>query len=311
MRIGLITPPDTVGSASLNDLIQQATQAEQDGFDSFWFVQLPHSGCDVLTAISLAGLQTNRIELGTGVVPTYPRHPLVMAQQALTTQVATGGRLTLGLGLSHKPVIEDVMGLSYASPARHMREYLSVLRPLVEQGKVDFAGEVFNVKGQLRVAESSPFPILIAALAPLMLRIAGELADGTVTWMGGLKAIEEHIVPRINAAAEVAGRPQPRVCVALPVAVTNDPVDAREHVAKTLQRYGQLANYRRLLDVEDAEGPADVAVVGNEAQVERQLRAFADAGTTDFIASIFPVGEDASVSVSRTTILLKELVGKI
>ena len=307
MRIGIVTSPDTVGAAALDALVEQVTQAEVAGFDSFWLAQLPLTGCDALTTLSLAGQQTSRIELGTAVVPTFPRHPLVLAQQALTAQVAAGGRLTLGIGLSHQPVVEDIMGLSYGSPVRHMREYLSVLRPLIDQEKVDFAGQVFKVKAELQVPGSSSFPILIAALAPMMLRIAGELAEGTITWMAGLKTIETHIVPRITAAAEAADRPQPRVCVALPIAVTEDQVAAREHVARTLQHYGQLANYRRLLDIEGVAGPADVAVIGNETDVERQLRAFVDAGMTDFIASIFPVGEDPSASVSRTWAFLKTL----
>ncbi len=241
------------------------------------------------------------------MVPIYARHPLALAQQAATVQVATGGRLTLGIGLSHQPVIEDAMGLSYDQPARYMREYLSVLRPLVNQEPVDFSGQVFNVKAGLQITGAAPCPIMIAALAPLMLRIAGELAEGTVTWMAGTKTIETHIAPRINAAAASAGRPQPRVCVALPIAVTDDRDRAREHAASALRRYGQLVNYRRVLDIEGADGPADVAVIGNESEVERHLQALADAGATDFLASIFPVGDDAPASEARTRSFLKGL----
>jgi F420-dependent oxidoreductase-like protein len=286
-------------------------KAEKDGFASFWLVQLASAGNDTLTTISLAGQQTRRIELGTGVIPVYARHPLALAQQAATTQVAAGGRLTLGLGLSHRPVVEDVMGLSYGKPARYMREYLSVLRPLINQEPVDFSGQVFSVKAGLEVTGSSPCPVLIAALAPLMLRLAGELADGTITWMAGRKTIETHIAPRISAAAESAGRPPPRVCVGLPIAVTDDRAGARQRADSTLQRYGQLANYRRVLDIEGAEGPADVAVIGNEVEVEEQLQAFADAGATDFLASIFPVGEDAPESEARTWEFLKSLNGTL
>jgi alkanesulfonate monooxygenase SsuD/methylene tetrahydromethanopterin reductase-like flavin-dependent oxidoreductase (luciferase family) len=144
-----------------------------------------------------------------------------------------------------------------------------------------------------------------------MLALAGEVADGTVTWMAGLKAIDTHVTPRIRAAAEAAGRPPPRVCVALPVAVTDDVSAARERAARTFERYGQLTNYRRILDVEGVEGPSEVAVIGDEASVERQVRAFADAGATDFIGSIMPVGDDAARSAERTRSLLKELVGKV
>lgn len=307
MRIGLITPPEAVASTPLDALIQQAVDAENEGFDSFWFVQLPAGGCDILTAIALAGQQTSRIELGTGVVPTYPRHPLVMAQQALTVNAATNNRLALGLGLSHQPVIEHMMGLSYEKPARHMREYLSVLRPLVNGESVGYAGDVFNVNATMSVPDSEPCTILIAALAPLMLKIAGELADGTVTWMAGPKAIEQHIAPKINGAAEAGGRSEPRICVGLPIAVTDDVDAARAYVADKLGRYGELVNYRRLLDIEGVDGPADVAVVGNEVEVTHQLQRLADAGATDFIASTFPVGDDNAGSLARTRQLLASL----
>ena len=307
MRIGLI---NVNGATPINELIQQVVQADKDGFDHFWFAHLPFNGYDALMSVSMAGQQTNRIELGTAVVPTYPRHPLILAQQALTTQVLAGGRLALGMGVSHKPVVENAMGLSYHRPAQQMREYLSIVRTLINDGQVDFSGELFNVKGVLDVPGSSPFPILVAALGPLMLRIAGELGDGTITWMVGQKTLESHIVPRINAAAESAGRPQPRVCVALPIAVTDDLAAAREYVARVYKRYGELTNYRRVLDIEGVAGPADVAVLGNEEQVERHLRALAEAGMTDFLGAICPIGDDPAASVARTWAFLKNLKSK-
>ena len=294
---------------SVDEHVQRVVDAEEDGFDSIWIAQI--FGADALTVIALAGPRTKRIEMGTGVVPTYPRHPFVLAQQALTVQAAAGGRLTLGIGLSHQPVIEGMWGLSYDKPARHMREYLSVLRPLVEEGTVAFSGDVFRVQGALQVPGAQPFPVLIAGLAPMMLRIAGELADGTVTWMTGPKTIETHIVPRISAAAEAAGRPAPRVGVALPVAVTDDATAARKQAAQEFQMYGFLPNYRRMLDIEGAQGPEDVAVIGTEAEVESQIRAIAAAGTTDFIAALFPTDGDPDVSMTRTRTLLKNLVGKV
>ena len=294
---------------SVDEHVQRVVDAEEDGFDSIWIAQI--FGADALTVIALAGPRTKRIEMGTGVVPTYPRHPFVLAQQALTVQAAAGGRLTLGIGLSHQPVIEGMWGLSYDKPARHMREYLSVLRPLVEEGTVAFSGDVFRVQGALQVPGAQPFPILIAGLAPMMLRIAGELADGTVTWMTGPKTIETHIVPRISAAAEAAGRPAPRIGVALPVAVTDDATAARKQAAQEFQMYGFLPNYRRMLDIEGAQGPEDVAVIGTETEVESQIRAIAAAGTTDFIAALFPTDGDPDVSMTRTRALLKNLVGKV
>jgi F420-dependent oxidoreductase-like protein len=312
MRIGIFYG----GVASLESKIQgpaghvqRVVDAEQDGFDSVWIAQI--FGPDALTIVALAGARTQRIELGTAVIPTFPRHPFALAQQALTAQAAANGRLALGIGPSHKLVVEDMWGLSYDQPAKHIREYLSVLRPLVQQGSVAFRGDVFHVSGALQVPGARPFPILIAAMAPVMLRIAGELADGTVTAFTGPKAVETHIVPRINGAAAAAGRPRPRICVGVGVAVTDDAAAARELAARDFQIYGTLPAYRRMLDIEGAPGPADVALVGNEAEVERQVRALAAAGATDLLAMIFPADKDEAASLARTLALLKSLVGRV
>ena len=295
--------------ASLEDSVNEVVAAENDGFAGFWFGHIFNA--DALTTIALAGAKTKRIELGTGVVPIYLHHPFAMAQQAITVQAAIGGRLALGIGLSHQPVIEGMWGLSYAKPAKYMREYLSVVRPLVHEGKVSYQGETFRVAAGIQVADAKPFPILIAALAPMMLKIAGELADGTVTWMTGPKTIESHVVPRMSKSAANAGRPAPRVCAALPVAVTDDVAAARERAGQLFQIYGQLPNYKRMLDREGVEGPPDVAIVGDEAEVERQIRGMASAGATDLLAASFPVGDDAAASIARTRALLKGLIGKV
>ncbi len=308
MRIGIFI--GSVGSsADLEGQVQQAVDAENDGFDSFWSAQV--AGIDALTLFALAGQKTKRIQMGTAVVPTFPRHPVVLAQQALTANAAMSGRLDLGIGLSHRPAVEDRWGLPFERPALHMQEYLTVLRTLVDKGSVEFSGEVFRVNAAIDVPSASTFPILIAALAPRMLRIAGELSEGTITWMVGPKTLESHIGPRINAAAEAVGRPKPRICAGFPIAVTDDPVAARQQAAENFVRYGQLPSYRRMLDIEGVESPVDIAIVGSEDEVEGQLRAVADAGATELLASIFPVGDDEDASVSRTRALLKLLVGKI
>ncbi|MEO6196759.1 MAG: LLM class F420-dependent oxidoreductase [Dehalococcoidia bacterium] len=297
------------GQASVDAQIQAAVRAETEGLDGIWYGQV--FGPDVLTCIALAGQHTSRIEFGTSVVPTYPRHPHVMAQQALTTQAATNGRFNLGIGLSHKPVVEGMWGLSYDRPAVHMREYLSIVKSLVDTGAASFTGENFRVQLSVSVPTPKPLPILIAALAPVMLKMAGTMADGTVTWMVGAKTLESHIVPRINAAAQEAGRPQPRVVCALPVAVCDNEDEAREKAARSFAFYGTLPNYQRVLDIEGAVGPAGVAVVGNEAAVERRIRELAAAGATDFLAGEFPVGDDPAASLKRTRDLLRNLVGKV
>jgi F420-dependent oxidoreductase-like protein len=306
MRIGISS--FSVGP-SLDEQLKVAVDADEAGFDSIWFHHI--FGHDALTLAALAGPITKRIEVGTAVAQTYARHPFIMAQQALTIQAAASGRFTLGIGPSHKVLVQDMWGIPYERVAENVREYLSVLRPLLDQGNVAFSGEQYRVVGALQIPDRSPCSVLISALAPMMLRIAGELADGTLTWMTGPKTVAEHIVPRINSAAEEAGRPQPRVGVSLPVAVTDDVAAAREAAATLFEMYGQLPNYRRVLDREGAAGPADVTIAGDEADVERQIRALADVGATDFVAWAFPVGEDAQSSVARTWSLLKGLVGKV
>lgn len=296
-------------AGSIDQLTKDVQAAERDGFHGVWFGQI--FGGDTLTAIALVGAQTERIELGTGVIPTYLHHPFSLAQQALTVGAAAGGRFVLGIGPSHQPVVEQMWGLSYEKPARHVREYLSVLRPLMDEGHVSFSGDVYKVNGGLQVPDAKPVPIIISALAPIMLRIAGELADGTVTWMAGRKAIETHVAPRINKAAQEAGRPAPRVCVALPVAVTNDLEKTRERASQAFNIYGQLANYRRVLDIEGAEGPANVGIFGTAAEVEQQIRDFASVGATDLLAAVFPGSDDAEGSMQETRDLLKGLIASV
>lgn len=305
MRIGLFFD-QPVPPVQMAELI---VQAERDGFDSYWMSHI--FTFDALTVLALAGARTSRIELGTSVVPVYGRHPFALAQQALTAQAATNGRLTLGIGLSHHVVVENMWGMSYEQPAAYMREYLSVLNPLLRGEPASHDGERFRVHAGLQVPGATKPTLLLAALAPIMLRMAGELADGTITWMTGIKAIETHIAPRINKAAKEAGRPQPRICVGLPVCVTEDAAGAREFAAKAFQVYGQLPNYQRVLKRGGAASPADVALVGNEAEVERQVRALASAGATDFAAVIFPTGDDAAASVARTRALVRGLIGKV
>ncbi|HEX6492370.1 MAG TPA: TIGR03564 family F420-dependent LLM class oxidoreductase, partial [Candidatus Dormibacteraeota bacterium] len=217
MRIGIFLG-DTGGPDPLGQLVARARQVAADGFPSVW---VPHIfNLDALIALSVVGREVPGIELGTAVIPTYPRHPLLMAQQALTTQAATGGRLLLGIGLSHQVVIEQMLGYSYDRPARHMREYLDVLLPALRQEMVNVDGETLKAHGGIAIPGAAPCPVLLAALAPRMLRLAGGVADGTITWMTGTGTIGDHIAPTITAAAEAAGRPAPAVFVSLPVVVT-------------------------------------------------------------------------------------------
>jgi 5,10-methylenetetrahydromethanopterin reductase len=285
------------------DSIVDATRAAADeGFHTFWLPQI--FGTDALTALAVAGHVVPGIELGTAVVPTYPRHPIMLAQQALTTQASSGGRLVLGIGLSHQLVIEGMYGYSFDKPLRHMREYLEILVPVVREGKVSFTGETLSGNVGVDVQGADPFPILLAALGPKMLELAGTVGDGTITWMTGAATIESHIVPTMSGAAERAGRPAPRVAVGLPICVTSDVAGARERAARNFAMYGTLPSYRAMLDREGVEGPGDVAVVGDEDAVRARLDHFAGIGATDFLANIFGSGEERD----RTRAFLRSLV---
>jgi len=301
MRIGTMLN-EPAGPEALGRLADTLREAAGDGFSSAWLSNI--FGLDALTALAVAGSQVQGIELGTAVVPTYPRHPAVLAQQALTTATAVGGRLTLGIGLSHKIVIEDMYGYSFDRPARHMREYLSVLLPLLDGERVSFDGETLRAGITLTTPRPGRVPVLLAALAPQMLRLAGERADGTILWMTGPATVRDHIVPAITKAAADAGRPAPRVVCMLPICVTDDPDAARARANRVFAIYGQLPSYRAMLDREGAAEPGDVALTGDEASVAAQVDGLAQAGVTDFVAAEYARGDDQL----RTRALLKSLL---
>jgi 5,10-methylenetetrahydromethanopterin reductase len=303
MKIGIGIGDVAGRGAPFDQLVAQAKRAEADGFASVWLAHI--FGVDAMTAAAVCGRETTRIEIGTAVVPTYPRHPHAMAQQGMSVATAIGNRFALGIGLSHAPVIEGMFGLSYAKSYTHMKDYLAVLAPLVRDGKVHTTTGQFRVNATLTIGESRPCPILIAALAPKMLALAGAVADGTITWLTGPKTLATHTVPRIREAAAAAGRPSPRIVAGLPIAVTDNAQQARRTVSRLFQGYGSLPSYRAMLDREGAQGPADVAVVGDASAIREQLDALHASGVTDFLAFPFRVdsGDD---SVERTKALLLE-----
>jgi 5,10-methylenetetrahydromethanopterin reductase len=300
MRIG-VSLSDPSGPDPMTGLREQIQRAADDGFSSVWISNI--FGLDALTALAVAGRDVPGIELGTAVVPTYPRHPAALAQQALTAAAATGGRLTLGIGLSHKIVIEDMYGFDYGQPLRHMREYLAVLLPLLDRRPVSFTGTTVRANIGLSVPGEGPVPVLLAALGTQMLTLAGQQAEGTVLWMTGPATVRDHVAPTLAAAAAAAGRPSPRVVCILPVCVTDDPAAARERASKIFSIYGELPSYRAMLDREGATGPGDVAIVGDEDAVAAQIRGLAEAGVTDFVAGAYARGDEAA----RTRALLRSL----
>jgi F420-dependent oxidoreductase-like protein len=302
MKFGLMM---TTGDLPVDGVLAAFQDAEARGFHSAWLANI--RGFDALTMLALAGRLTKSIELATFVTPTYPRHPSALAQQALTTQAATGGRLTLGIGLSHRVTMEAGLGFDWNHPVRHLREYLSCLAPLLRGEPTTFAGEEYKIDGyQLAVPGVTPPPVLVAALGPQLLRVTGRLADGTAIWMGGPRYIAETAAPTITAAAKEAGRPAPRIVAGLPICVTDTPDEVRQRANTAFARYGELPSYRAVLDRQEAgSSPGDVALIGDEAQVKAGIAELDAAGVTDFVASVYaPRGEDPE----RTYALLKSLV---
>ncbi|MCR9277111.1 MAG: TIGR03564 family F420-dependent LLM class oxidoreductase [Pseudomonadaceae bacterium] len=300
MNIGMMIGADGA-SASIDGVIAKAVEAEAAGLDNVWLANI--FSFDAITTLALIGQKTSRIGLGTAVTPTYPRHPTAIAQQALTTAAATGNRFTLGIGLSHKVVIEDMFGLSYAKPAKHMREYLSVLMPLARGEQANFDGDEYRVHGvAFDIPGAERLPVVIAALGPQMLKIAAEMCDGTNTWMVGPKTMDSHILASLKAA----GQDAPRIVAGMPIVLTNKVDEARAAIAEQLTIYGQLPSYRAMLDREGAAGPADIAIVGDENTLRGEIKRFEDMGVTDFNAAIAGVDEDAT---ARTLEFLGSMKG--
>ena len=284
MRIGIFAGTSST-SGNPDDLVIAAHTAAAEGFSSFWIPQI--FGPDAISVAGVIGREVPALEVGTAVVPTYPRHPLMLAQQALTANGLSGGHFTLGIGLSHQMVIEQMMGLSFEKPVRHMREYLSILRPLIHERTVAFDGQTMRTHATIGLGDVAPCPILIAALGPQMLALAGEMAEGTITWMTGADTLAGHTIPTISAAAERHGRPAPRIVAGIPVCVTDDPDRARQSAAATFAVYGILPSYRAMLDREGLAGPEDMALIGAEDEVAAGIERYRVAGLTDFLAVEF------------------------
>lgn len=284
MRIGIFMGDFAGETATVQAAVAEARRIADAGFASLW---MPHIfGLDALTTLAVIGAQVPDIELGTGVVPIYPRHPGALAQQALTVQSAAGGqgRLTLGIGLSHKLVIEDMFGYSFDRPATYMGEYVQSLAPLLRGEQTDAESERIITHLRLDVNVPAPPGLLIAALGERMLGFAAEHADGTITWMTGENTLATHTVPTLQDAAGDATK---RVVAALPVAVTDDVASAHARAAETFKIYGILPSYRAMLDREGAAGPEDVAIIGTAAEVTARITALFDSGVTEFVAVPF------------------------
>ena len=287
-----------IGGETADEVVGNARDLEERGFDSAWIGAFVGFGVEALTGMTLIARETERIELGTAVVPIQFHHPLALADHAVSIQHVADGRFTLGIGLSHPFIIEHWLGMPYSGGAERMGEYLSILRPLLERTEADFSGDHYSAHAGVHLADAARVPLLSAALGPRMLQLAGELTDGTVTYMTGPKTLEEHIVPRIRAAADAAGNRPPRVVAGgIPMALTNDVDAARTAIQEQQGGYGDVATYRRMLDLEGAETVADIAVVGDEEVLGGFLDRLEAIGVTDLMANPAAVDDGA---VART-----------
>lgn len=279
MKIGVVLAmPDE--KPSVRELIRRSVEAERDGIESIWLPQV--FGIDSLTVLAMAAQETRTVELGTAVIPIQSRHPTVLASQALTVQSASAGRLTLGIGVSHRFLVERMLGLDYVQPADRAAEYLEVLLGLLAGKDVRFDGRYYSVRARIDVADAEPPPILLAALRPRMARLAGMHASGTVTLAAGLTYLRDFLIPALRSSAALAARPMPRVVAMLPVAV-GDAIEERKELSERFRTYGDVSAYRAILRQAGASGIEDTAVVGDEESVFRQLSELAERGVTDLV----------------------------
>jgi F420-dependent oxidoreductase-like protein len=317
MRIGVMVGPERRRyGTKVERMLADARWAEESDLAAVWIPQIPDD-FDALTAAALIGQATTRIAIGTAVVPVQPRHPIALAQQALSVQAVCEGRLALGLGVSHHWIIDEMLGLPYEKPLATMRAYLDVLDKALEgPGTVQVENEHFRINNPLDITDVTPTPVLLAALGPAMLRLAGERSDGTILWMADERAIASHIVPHLTAGAEAAGRPAPRVVAGVPVCLCRDhEVDTAVARTNRILSEAEISpNYERLLQYGDARQVGDILAAGSESSIEKRLRSFADAGATDVSIRVVPIGEgrdELLASSRRTRDYLASLKGSI
>lgn len=317
MRLGVMIGAERGDMArKVKKFLEDIEWAEAAGFDTAWIPQVPND-FDALTMVALMGDRTGRIELGTAVVPLQAQHPIALARQGLSVHAGSGGRLALGVGPSHHWIVRDMLGLPYEKPAAYTRDYLEVLNAaLAGPGPVDVENDSFTVHNPTVLGADSPLPVLVAALGPVMLQIAGELADGTVLWMADERAIGDHIAPKITKAADNAGRPAPRIVAGIPVCLCapSQIEVARERANRILGEAEVSPNYQRLLERGDARDVGDLCAAGDEEAILRRFRSFAEAGVTDLSVRLLPIGDNRDELVAskyRTREVISQLAAEV
>lgn len=311
MKLGMFIVDTGPSREGIDDVVRNAAWAESAGLAGGWVPYVPWS-LDAMVALTVAAQATSTLELGTAVVPTYPFHPMAMARSALSVNVVANGRLTLGIGPSHPSVIERMYGMSYERAGVHTREYVEALRSgFAGSGQMEAHGDFYDFASIFTVPGAPQPPgLLIAALAPYMLRLAGELADGTILWLTDEHALATHVLPRIRSAAEAAGRPEPRIVVGMPIAICDDEAEGRAAAARIFATYTQIPTYARILERGADARPESVVFVGDEATVRDRLRRYAELGATDVLAAPFAWGDDKATITARTRDFLASLAAE-
>jgi|HubBroStandDraft_6_1064221.scaffolds.fasta_scaffold119885_3 F420-dependent oxidoreductase-like protein len=309
MRLSLLYPE----TRSLDVVRSLAVDTEELGFCGMWLGSA--FGFDPIMAVALAGEATSTIELGVAVVPTWPRHPVVMAQQALTASAACHGRFRLGIGPSHAPVMK-MYGIELDRPIGHLREYLTVVRALLAEGQVGHKGEHYRVRAFLDVADAPPPPVLLGVLREQSARLAGSHADGALCWLGPADYLHRVVAPNMAAGAQAAGRPTPPLVAEFPCALSRDRDAVRAMAARDLAIYPQVPFYRAMWEAAGipigesgwTDEMLDASVVhGDEDAVAAAVRALFDAGADEVALSPFGVGDDPVASQQACVRVLSDI----
>ncbi|MGW4049771.1 LLM class F420-dependent oxidoreductase [Streptomyces sp. NPDC004779] len=293
---------------SVDTTVRLAREARDAGLHSAWFGQ--SFAYDSPTLAAIVGREVPGLHVGTAALPVFGRHPLLVSGQAQTAQAATGGRYHLGLALGTRHLTETAFGLPYQRPIGLLREFLTALRPLLHTGEADFHGELLTATTPYSAAvpgAQPPVPVLVAAMGPQALRVSGELADGILPFLAGPRALAEHIVPAVTAAARKAGRPAPRIVALVPGAVTDEPDGLRRRAAEALALYERIPSYQRVIELSGADRAADLAVLGDEETLAAEIRRYRDAGATELVFTATDLGGEEARR--RTWKLLGELSG--
>ncbi|HEV2415804.1 MAG TPA: LLM class flavin-dependent oxidoreductase [Candidatus Dormibacteraeota bacterium] len=273
---------------TLGESVNRAKTAERLGYESIWTYQLPNTR-DASLVLAAYAAGTERIKLGTGVLPIYTRHPTAMVQMAATLDELSGGRFILGIGVSHRVTVEGLWGLHLESPVEAMREYLTIVRTSLRDGGCNFEGKFFTARWSYSGPYRADLPVMISALNPRMLELAGELADGVVLYMCPPDYIREQVIPGVRAGREKAGKTLQgfEIVAAIDACATDDRASALEAYQKTLDRYAALPFYRKAMEAGGFD-PDKLAAIGDAKRVRDAIEGYRDAGVT--LPAIGPFG---------------------